>query len=188
VVYRRTNKLHIMSKGNFLVFKTIAGWIGLSGSAAGLSRTTLPQSSEETAAAMLGEDTHTHAFHPAFFKTLVSKFQAYFDGQQIDFSEKIDLSGASDFQRKVWVTTRLIAYGETRTYGWVAEQMLRPQSPRAVGQALGRNPLPIIVPCHRVLGVDGRLCGFSGGLEMKLFLLRIEAPKRLSKTPQEQSL
>jgi methylated-DNA-[protein]-cysteine S-methyltransferase len=177
-----------MSRGYFIVFKTEAGWIGLSGSAAGLSRATLPQSSQETAAALLGEDTRTHAFHPVFFNTLVSKFQAYFEGQKTDFPEKIDLSGASDFQRKVWETTRLIAYGETRSYGWVAEQMLRSRSSRAVGQALGRNPLPIIVPCHRVLGNDGRLCGFGGGLEMKQFLLRIEAPKNILQTTDEKTL
>jgi methylated-DNA-[protein]-cysteine S-methyltransferase len=177
-----------MSKGYFFIFKTDAGWIGLSGSAGGLSRTTLPQSSEETAAALLGEDTRSHAFHPVFFKTLVSKIRAYFEGQKVEFPEKIDLSGASDFQRQVWETTRLIAYGETRSYGWVAEQMQRPQSSRAVGQALGRNPLPIIVPCHRVLGVDGRLCGFGGGLEMKQFLLRLEGPKCISKTAEDQTL
>ena len=78
------------------------------------------------------------------------------------------------FQREVWEATRLIAYGEARSYQWVAGQIKKPKATRAVGQALGSNPLPIIVPCHRVLASDGKLGGFTGGLDMKKNLLHLE--------------
>jgi len=74
----------------------------------------------------------------------------------------------------VWQATRLIPYGETRSYLWVAVQIGKPGAARAVGQALGRNPLPVIVPCHRVIAADGGLGGFTGGLEMKRRLLELE--------------
>ncbi|GAH65608.1 unnamed protein product, partial [marine sediment metagenome] len=90
------------------------------------------------------------------------------------FPDRLDLSGATDFQRKVWETTRLIPYGETRSYAWVAEQIKQPRALRAVGQALGRNPLPIIVPCHRVVASNGKPGGFTGGIEVKKRLLHLE--------------
>jgi len=74
----------------------------------------------------------------------------------------------------VWQATRLIPYGETRSYLWVAVQIGKPGAARAVGQALGRNPLPVIIPCHRVIASDGGLGGFTGGLVMKRRLLELE--------------
>jgi methylated-DNA-[protein]-cysteine S-methyltransferase len=164
-----------MQQEYYVIFKIKSGWIGLSGSPKGLSRTTLPQSSEDAVASLLGNDTLSYAFNPAFFEILIHKLEAYFEGHKIDFPEKIDLSEATPFQRKVWEATRSIPYGQTRSYSWVADQIRRPQSFRAVGGALGRNPLPIIVPCHRVLATDGSLCGFAGGLTMKQLLLLIES-------------
>jgi O-6-methylguanine DNA methyltransferase len=74
----------------------------------------------------------------------------------------------------VWQATRIIPCGETRSYGWVAELIWKPKATRAVGQALAANPMPIVVPCHRVIGSDGSLTGFTGGLKMKRRLLEIE--------------
>jgi len=105
----------------------------------------------------------------------VERLKVYFSGGKVSFPDELDLSGATSFQREVCEITRLIPYGETRTYLWVAEQIKRPRAARAVGQALGRNPLPIIVPCHRVIASDGGLGGFGGGVEMKSHLLRLEA-------------
>jgi len=99
----------------------------------------------------------------------------YFSGHRVTFPDELDLSGATAFQREVWEVTRLILYGETRSYAWVAEQIRKPQAVRAVGQALGRNPLPTIIPCHRVITSDGKLGGFSDGVEMKRHLLGLEA-------------
>jgi len=105
----------------------------------------------------------------------MERFRFYLSGDKITFPDELDLSGATPFQRKVWEITRLIPYGETRSYAWVAEQVNKPRAARAVGQALARNPLPIIIPCHRVVTIDGRLGGFSGGVETKSRLLHLEA-------------
>ncbi len=105
----------------------------------------------------------------------MERLRAYFTGSYITFPDRLDLSGATAFQRRVWAATRGIPYGETRSYAWVAQQINQPRAVRAVGQALGRNPLPIIIPCHRVVTSDGRLGGFGGGLKMKSYLLSREA-------------
>jgi len=106
----------------------------------------------------------------------MERLGAYFGGHKAAFADRLDFSGATSFQRQVWQITRLIPYGETRSYTWVAEQIKRPKAMRAVGQALARNPLPVIVPCHRVLNIDGKLGGYTGGIEMKKRLLSLEAP------------
>jgi methylated-DNA-[protein]-cysteine S-methyltransferase len=92
----------------------------------------------------------------------------------VEFPDKLDLSSATDFQRQVWRVTQTIPYGETRSYGWVAERLAKRGAARAVGQALARNRLPVIIPCHRVLASDG-LGGYSGGVGVKESLLRREA-------------
>lgn len=112
---------------------------------------------------------------PQFFEDLAERLRAYYAGRKVDFPDELDLSTATIFQREVWEATKLIPYGETRSYKWVAEQIAKPKAVRAVGQALGKNPLPVIVPCHRVLASKGGLGGFGGGLEMKRFLLQLEA-------------
>jgi len=112
------------------------------------------------------------------FEDLVARLRTYFSGHKVSFPDQLDLSGATPFQRQVWEKTRLIPFGETRSYSWVAEQIKQPGAVRAVGQALGRNPLPIIIPCHRVITADGKPGGYTGGLEMKRFLLRLEAIAR----------
>ena len=84
----------------------------------------------------------------------------------------------TDFQRRVWAALLTIPYGETRTYGQIAEQIGNPAAVRAVGAANGRNPISIIAPCHRVIGMSGDLTGFGGGLDAKAFLLSLEAPQR----------
>ncbi len=78
------------------------------------------------------------------------------------------------FQKAVWRATAGISYGETRSYAWVAKKIGNPRAVRAVGQALGANPVPIIIPCHRVIGSSGKLCGFADGLGMKKMLLELE--------------
>jgi O-6-methylguanine DNA methyltransferase len=105
----------------------------------------------------------------------MKRFRIYLSGGKITFPDQLDLSGATPFQRRVWEITRLIPYGETRSYTWVAQQVDKPGAVRAVGQALAKNPLPIIIPCHRVLTIDGRLGGFGGEEEMKRRLLHLEA-------------
>ena len=94
----------------------------------------------------------------------------YFAGRRRSFTVKLDFRG-SDFQKRVWAELLAIPFGETRTYGEIARQLGRPSASRAVGAANGRNPISIIAPCHRVLGANGALTGFAGGLAAKQFLL-----------------
>ena len=150
------------------------GWIGISGSTKGLLSITLPQPSVHEVHLLLGDSVSRAIWSPQLFDDLMERLKAYFSGHRITFPDKLDLSRATHFQREVWEKTRLIPYGETRSYTWVAEQIKKPRAVRAVGQALGKNPLPIIIPCHRVVASDGKLGGFSGGVEMKRHLLSLE--------------
>ncbi len=160
---------------SYITFNTDMGWVGILGSAKGLLGTTLPQRSAQEACQLLGDSVSYATWSPHLVKDLMERFKVYFSGHMTTLLDKLDLSRATPFQREVWEITRLIPYGETRSYAWVAEQIKKPRAMRAVGQALGKNPLPIIVPCHRVVASDGKLGGFSGGLEMKRYLLSLEA-------------
>ena len=159
---------------NYAIFNTAKGWMGILGSIRGLQRTTLPHASAEEIRQSLGNSLKHTTQSPQLFRDLIERLTIYFNGQKVHFPDKLDLSGATMFQREVWEATRLISYGEARSYQWVAGQIKKPKASRAVGQALGRNPLPIIVPCHRVLASDGKLGGFTGGLNTKKNLLRLE--------------
>ena len=166
-------------QGYYYITSTPAGYLGMLASADGLLRTTLPQPSEEAARQSLG-GIHQARWTPDLFQDLTERLLAYFSGNRAAFPDKLDLSGATAWQRRVWRAARLIPYGETRSYKWLAEQLGKPAAGRAVGRALGSNPLPIIVPCHRILASNGSLGGFSGGLEMKRYLLlkeRISHPQ-----------
>jgi methylated-DNA-[protein]-cysteine S-methyltransferase len=158
----------------YTVFTTPAGWIGLLSSETGLRGVTLPQRNADEALALLGRDAAEAEMAPDAFSELIGRFRAYFRGNRVDFSDRLDLSTGTPFQQAVWRATQRIGYGETRTYRWVAGEVGRPLAARAVGQALGANPLPLVVPCHRVVGSDGGLAGFGGGLEMKAYLLKLE--------------
>ena len=158
----------------YITFNTDIGWVGILSSAKGLLGTTLPQRSAQEACQLLGNSVNHATWSPHPFNGLMERLKAYFSGLRITFPDKLDLSRATNFQREVWEITRLIPYGETRSYAWVAERIKKPQAMRAVGQALSKNPLPIIVPCHRVVTSDGKLGGFSGGVEMKRQLLWLE--------------
>jgi methylated-DNA-[protein]-cysteine S-methyltransferase len=97
----------------------------------------------------------------------------YFAGRRTAFELKLDFAGTS-FQRKVWNALLTIPFGQTRSYGQIAEQIGSPSAMRAVGAANGRNPISIVAPCHRVIGATGKLTGFAGGLETKAYLLSLE--------------
>ena len=110
---------------------------------------------------------------------LVHRLQRYFLGERAAFPDALDLQG-TPFQKRVWETVRPIPYGETRSYTWVAHQIGRPGAARAVGPAMRANPVCIIIPCHRVIGARGDLCGFGGsqGIPMKRWLLEMESGNR----------
>jgi methylated-DNA-[protein]-cysteine S-methyltransferase len=102
----------------------------------------------------------------------------YFAGERTSFSVPLDMVG-TDFQKAVWTALLTIPFGETRSYGEIARQVGRPTAFRAVGAANGQNPLSIIAPCHRVIGSDGSLTGFGGGLPAKQYLLGLEGHRDL---------
>jgi len=106
-------------------------------------------------------------------RAVLDQLHGYLTGMRRAFDLPFDLRG-TQFQRDVWTTLSTIPYGTTRTYGEVAKQIGRPKAVRAVGQAVGANPVPIVIPCHRVIGHDGRLVGFGGGLPLKERLLSLE--------------
>lgn len=101
------------------------------------------------------------------------QLQEYFDGQRKVFDLPIEPEGTA-FQRSVWNALVTIPYGETRTYGQIAAQIGNPKASRAIGQANHNNPIPILIPCHRVIGADGSLTGYGGGLDIKKQLLELE--------------
>lgn len=106
-------------------------------------------------------------------KPFARELREYFAGKRRDFSFPLDLRG-TDFQLKCWRALLAIPYGETRTYADIARAVRKPQAFRAVGMANNRNPIAIVVPCHRVIASDGTLCGYGGGLDLKRKLLELE--------------
>jgi methylated-DNA-[protein]-cysteine S-methyltransferase len=104
-----------------------------------------------------------------------AQLQQYFAGERQQFDLPLDLSAGTAFQQQVWAQLQAIASGSTVSYGQLSLQLGNPKAVRAVGAAVGRNPISIIVPCHRVLGADGALTGYAGGLDRKTALLQLES-------------
>lgn len=108
------------------------------------------------------------------WSTVLSEVTGYFAGELTDFGVPLSVRGGSDFERAVWSVIASIPFGETLSYGAIARAVGEPQGAQAVGTACNRNPIPVIVPCHRVIGSDGKLVGFGGGLPRKRWLLQHE--------------
>ena len=159
----------------FSCFSTQWGWIAIIGSSAGLCRTTLPAPDERSAIDAITRGV-TARREEDDFTEVRRALMDYFKGGRVKFSFPIDLDleGCTGFQRDVWEATSRIPYGELRSYGWLAAEIGCSRAARAVGQALGANRLPIIIPCHRVVRSDGSLGGFSGGLHWKAELIKLE--------------
>lgn len=117
------------------------------------------------------------------WRTAVAQLTAYFAGELTQFALPLAPQG-TPFQQEVWAYLQTIPYGRTTTYGAIAEALGKPNASRAVGAANGRNPIAIIIPCHRVIGSDGKLTGYAGGLKIKEALLGLERNGRLGTTQQ----
>ncbi|UUZ64531.1 methylated-DNA--[protein]-cysteine S-methyltransferase [Polaromonas sp. P1(28)-13] len=115
----------------------------------------------------------TQADHPVLQQT-IQQLTDYFAGQRTSFDVPLDLSYGTAFQQSVWQALLAIAQGDTASYSEVSNRIGKPAAVRAVGAAVGRNPVSIIVPCHRVLGANGSLTGYAGGLDRKTALLKLE--------------
>jgi methylated-DNA-[protein]-cysteine S-methyltransferase len=145
----------------------------------GIIRATLPRASAEEALKALGEQARQATRSDERFADLVVRIQGYFRGEKPSFPDTLDLSAGTVFQRAVWEGARRIPYGETRSYGELAEEIGRPGAGRAVGQAMSRNPVAIIIPCHRVVASGGKLGGFGNRLDLKWALLSLETDDSL---------
>jgi len=156
--------------------QTAFGWVGVAWSDLGLEATTLPCATEAGALNQLPEarGPQPHPPQGLDIPALLDKLRRAFEGEPVTYDEPLNPTIGTDFQRRVWALTREIPRGETRTYGQLARMAGSPGAARAVGQSMARNPWPIIVPCHRVLGSDGSLTGFGGGVDLKRRMLQME--------------
>ncbi|UQY45394.1 methylated-DNA--[protein]-cysteine S-methyltransferase [Erwinia sp. PK3-005] len=150
------------------------GELTLFASERGLAAVLWPNELRRIRLAPVTEDPH----YPLLLEA-ERQLNAYFNGELRQFTVPLDFVG-TEFQKKVWQALVAIPYGETRSYAEIARAIGHPAAVRAVGAANGRNPVSIIAPCHRVIGSNGKLTGFAGGLEAKAFLLAIEKPDLLS--------
>jgi methylated-DNA-[protein]-cysteine S-methyltransferase len=141
----------------------------------GLVRLTLPRPSADEALKALGELTHQAIRSDEQFADLAARLRGYFRGENPSFPDVLDLSEGTPFQRAVWEGAQRIPYGETRSYGELAEEIGRPGAARAVGHAMSRNPVAIVIPCHRVVAGGGKLGGFGNRPDLKWSLLSLEA-------------
>lgn len=165
------------NNANCITFKTRLGWFGLIGTESGLLRTCLPcrTQGEVLPTLLFGLDASTKP--PAPFKTLQEQIIAYYEGEKVDFSKTpVCLDAFTPFQQQVLRTLQTVSYGHTVTYTDLARLAGRPAAVRAVGSVMAANPMPLIIPCHRVLRTDGSLGGFSapGGIDTKKRMLQLE--------------
>ncbi len=178
--------------GRFYLCDTKLGWIGLVSSPKGLRATTTPRRSRDEALREVSEMGATEPSSEAEAGDLPRRLKAFAEGERVDsstglpagrhgsgqgLSATIDWEGVSGFRRAVLEETLRIPAGETRTYGWLASRVGSPRASRAVGRVMATNPLPIVVPCHRVVASDGSLHGYGGGLDVKAALLRLEGAR-----------
>ena len=159
-----------------VVFQTSWGWMGVSETTKGIDAVVLPKISRQ---AVLSElQAASAALLDAQVSSRLREARAqltdYLAGTRRSFDLLLDLSRGTSFQRKVWRTLRRVSYGRLRSYQWVAIRVGGRQYARAVGNAVGANPMPIVIPCHRIVAQDTSLGGFSGGLPTKRKLLTLE--------------
>lgn len=162
---------------HYSIFKTRWGWFGLLGDNDGLRRTCLPLADKDAVLFHLLANSEEAPTQIKTFGDCQEQVKAYFDGQRVDFSGvAVEVSGFGAFEQAVLRTLRGIRYGQTTDYTDLAARSGRPRAIRAAANAVAKNPLPLIIPCHRILRKDGSLGGFSapGGIDTKKRLLDLE--------------
>lgn len=158
-------------------FQTEWGWIELAASEKGITSIILPPSGRTGGRSRYGAaagDSEPSGSAKSMLDQAKQQLADYLEGKRRDFSVPVDMTSGTAFQRRVWRAILKIPYGRVRSYQWVAEKIGGKQYARAVGMALGSNPVPILVPCHRIIAHDGSLGGFGCGLPMKRRLLKLE--------------
>lgn len=163
----------------YALFDTVLGPCGVAWSESGITRVQLPEADAPATEERLARwSANIRKSEPnALARTAIEALLSYFDGARTDFGDVVlDLEACSAFHRQIYAALRCIGWGETTTYGGLAACLGAPGAARAIGQAMGRNPVPVIVPCHRVLAAGGKPGGFSsfGGRVTKARLLAIE--------------
>jgi len=159
------------------LISTAHGWVGVSCSELGVRTLNLPVQDKKEAMALLGISGITDSYNADDMGSLQQQVKDYFEGRGRVFNCKLDLSGSTPFQRSVWRATMEVPYGQVRSYKWVAERAGNPFACRAVGHALAANPLPVVIPCHRVIRSDGKPGGFggrAGNVQTKIDMLLLE--------------
>jgi methylated-DNA-[protein]-cysteine S-methyltransferase len=162
------------------IFLTSWGWVGLAVDRKGLRALVLPEERKEDVLLKIKENSRDNNIKEENreFENLIQKIKEYFAGKKIDFLDgQLSLDNYTNFQKKVLQTVRKIPYGETRSYKEVAKAAGHPRAYRAVGNTMKNNPLPLIIPCHRVIKSDGTLGGFSGkeGIVLKKRMIDLES-------------
>ncbi|MHC4618857.1 MAG: methylated-DNA--[protein]-cysteine S-methyltransferase [Planctomycetota bacterium] len=162
----------------YALFKTRWGYFGLAGGDCGLLRTHLPLFDRDRVQSRLTADLGNAKVDSSLFKRLQEQIRAYFEGGYVDFHRDIPmpLEGLSPFARAVLDACRGIRYGQTISYGGLAKKARCPHAARAIGVVMAKNPMPLIIPCHRVVYSDGKIGGFSatGGVSLKKKMLSLE--------------
>jgi len=159
-----------------IIFKSSWGWMGISESSKGINAIALPKGSKQAIESGLRK-LSSEPLEPGVSARLESarrQLLNYLAGKRDTFDVPLDLSRGTSFQRHVWRMLQLVPYGKLRSYQWIAIRVGGRRYARAVGNAVGANPLPIVIPCHRIVAQDASLGGFSGGLPMKRKLLTLE--------------
>lgn len=157
-----------------IVFRTHLGWVAAAARRGRVIAVSLPAPTAEAARGEVPADAPFGRPNGVLLG-LAEDLKRYFAGDPVDLrGHPVDLSGLPRFFRRALLAARGIPYGKTRSYAWVAARAGAPAAVRAAGQAMARNPVPLVVPCHRVLGAAGALTGFGGGLAMKRALLELE--------------
>jgi len=169
----RTRLLQAYPETKLAVFETQIGWVGIAFSDRGIIALHLPRRSHAQAMRDL-QSEFPHGVLADSPADIAREMREYALGRRREFNLPLDWSAVKPFQRAVLMAARKIPFGETRSYGWIANEIGNPRASRAVGQALHNNPVPIIVPCHRVLASNGGLGGYAGGLALKRKLLQLE--------------
>ena len=159
------------------VFDTSLGWIAAVMSHRGVVRMCLPEPTPDAAIDRCMPELEQAARDPERVSSVAAAVEAYCAGKRPDLSDvPVDMTGASQFFAQAWEACRTIPAGETRSYAWLAAAAGSPRAARGAGQAMARNRVPLLVPCHRVVGSDGTLHGFGGsGLGLKARLLELES-------------
>ena len=161
----------------YALFDISRGWIAAVKSGDELLEITLPQQTRESALGKLKQNLTDATIDEASFSTLADKLKRFFNGEEVVFNEPVSLKRFSAFDKAVLEVTAAIPYGQTISYGELAARAGSPLAARAAGQAMKKNPLPVIIPCHRVIRGNGNIGGYNGNLDLKRGLLRNEGVK-----------